>query len=338
MHPTIQVYFRKTFSDSALCAHSVKKWSAPEEGKHANSTIDVKTKCQVDGWMQRLSPTLFVVLWSTGPVATKVGVADVKALDLLAWRFGLLAAIMGSFGLVSGRLRRLPYWHVAHCAVAGILIQAIYLGTAFVALDRGMMAGLSALITGLQPVAAAVCAAALLNERLSWAQIAGMGMALLGLLIYAVYQLAVENLSVLPLTLHLFGVISIGVGLVYQRRFCRGVRLVDNLIVQYVAGAIIVTALFVLSPTGSGEWTTRAVCALLWLVVVLSLGAITLLVALTNRGYVTDTANLFFLMPPTTAVMASLYLGEELAWPTMIGLLVATTGVALATRFSLAAR
>jgi len=278
------------------------------------------------------------VLWSTGPVATKVGVADVKAWDLLAFRFGLLAAIMGGFGVLSGRLHRLTHRQVGHGALAGIFIQAVYLATAFVALELGMTAGLSAFMTGLQPIAAAVFAATLLNERLCWGQVTGMAMALAGLVVYAIYQLAETGLSALPSLLHFLGVISIGIGLVYQRGFCRDVRLLDKLAVQYVAGAVVVGGLVFLLPTASSEWTARALGALLWLVVVLSLGAATLLIVLTNRGYVTDTANLFFLMPPTTAVIAGLYLGEELAWPTMIGLVLATSGVALATSFSVAAR
>lgn len=278
------------------------------------------------------APVGFVLLWSTGPVATKVGVSDLAAIDLLAWRFALLAAVMGGFLLVSGRLRRMPKRDIGHCAVAGLLVQAIYLGTAFTALDMGMSAGFSALITGFQPIAAAIFAAVLLRERLVPAQIAGMALAFTGLMIYAGHQLTAAGLDPAPLVLHLAGVVSIGAGLVYQRRYCSHANLVDNLSIQYVAGAVFVSTLVLALPAGAGEWTPRAIAALLWLVLVLSLGATTLLVFLANHGDVSRTANLFFLMPPATAVMATLYLGEPMTWSTAAGLTVTTIGVAVAMR------
>lgn len=278
------------------------------------------------------APVVFVLLWSTGPVAAKVGVADVAALELLAWRFGVLAVVTGAFGLVTGRLRRLAPREAGHCAVAGLLIQASYLGCGFTAMDLGMTAGLSALITGFQPIAAAAFAAWLLRERLTRGQLAGMAMALAGLVIYAGHRLSAADLAPLPLGLHLVGVVAIGAGIVYQRRFCSGVDLVDNVTVQYIAGAIAVGGLAALVPTGGGTWTPAALGALAWLVIVLSLGATTLLVLLVNRGRVSGTASLFFLMPPTTAVMAGLYLGEALSAATVTGLVVATAGVAVVMR------
>jgi drug/metabolite transporter (DMT)-like permease len=265
------------------------------------------------------APVGFVLLWSTGPVATKVGVSDLAAIDLLAWRFALLAAVMGGFVLISGRLRRMSKHDIGHCTVAGLLVQAIYLGTAFTALDMGMSAGFSALITGLQPIAAAIFAAVLLHERLVPAQIAGMALAFVGLMVYAGHQLTAAGLDPAPLALHLAGVVSIGAGLVYQRRYCSHVNLVNNLSIQYVAGGVFVTALALALPVGASEWTAHAIAALLWLVLVLSLGATTLLVFLANRGRVSSTASLFFLMPPTTAVMANLYLGERMTWSTVLG-------------------
>ena len=278
------------------------------------------------------APVVFVLLWSTGPVAAKVGVADVAALELLAWRFAVLALVTGAFGLATGRLLRLAPRAAAHCAVAGLLIQASYLGCGFTAMQLGMTAGFSALITGFQPVAAAVFASWLLDERLGRGQLAGMALALAGLALYAGHQVTAAGLAPFPLGLHLAGVVAIGAGIVYQRRFCSRVDLLDNVTVQYIAGALAVGGVAALLPTGGGTWTLPALGALAWLVIVLSLGATTLLVFLVNHGHVAGTASLFFLMPPTTAVMAGLYLGEALSATTVTGLVVATTGVALVMR------
>ncbi len=274
------------------------------------------------------APLVFVLLWSTGPVATRIGVADVAGLDLLAWRFAVLAVIAAGYALGTRRLGRLEPALIGHCAVAGVLIQATFIGSVFVALDMGMSAGMSALLTGLQPVAAAVCARWLLGERLGRVALTGMALAAAGLVVYAGHRVSTADLAAAPLALHGLGVLAIGLGLVYQRRFCNGVALTDNLALQYIAGAAAVALLVTLVPSASSDWTLAALGALVWLVAVLSVGATALLLVLSGRGRVSSTASLFFLMPPTTAVIAALVLGEGVTPIAVAGLVVTTAGVA----------
>lgn len=276
-----------------------------------------------------MAPLVFVLLWSTGPVATRIGVADVSGLDLLTWRFAALAVIAAGYALATRRLGRLPPMVIAHCAIAGVLIQAMFIGSVFVALDMGMSAGMSALLTGLQPVAAAVCARWLLGERLGRIALGGMVLAAAGLVVYAGHRVSAADLTAAPLALHVAGVIAIGVGLVYQRRFCNGVALTDNLAIQYLAGAAAVALFVSVVPSAPSQWTPAALAALVWLVAVLSVGATALLLVLSGRGRVSSTASLFFLMPPTTAVIAAPVLGEQVTPTAVTGLVVTSAGVAV---------
>ena len=63
-----------------------------------------------------------------------------------------------------------------------------------------------------------------------------------------------------------------------------------------------------------------------------SFGAFTILMYLIKIGSASKTSNLFFLVPPTTAVMAWLVLGEDLYRNDLMGLIIASIGVFVATR------
>ena len=80
------------------------------------------------------------------------------------------------------------------------------------------------------------------------------------------------------------------------------------------------------------QWNGEFLFALLWLAIVLSLGAISLLYLMIRRGAASKVASLFFLTPSVTAVLAFLLFGETLNWLAVAGLLVTAAGVALVTR------
>jgi len=77
------------------------------------------------------------------------------------------------------------------------------------------------------------------------------------------------------------------------------------------------------------EWAPKFMIAIAWLVLVLSIGAISLLTLLIRRGAATAVASLFYLTPPTTAVMAYFLFGETLTGAALVGMLLAIAGVAL---------
>ena len=80
------------------------------------------------------------------------------------------------------------------------------------------------------------------------------------------------------------------------------------------------------------RWTGEFVFAIAWLVLVLSIGAISLLFYLIEHGEATRVASLFYLTPLTTAVMAWFIFGETLGPMALAGMLVGIIGVALVIR------
>jgi drug/metabolite transporter (DMT)-like permease len=282
-----------------------------------------------DGIWLRLMPGLFVLLWSTGFIGARLGMPHAEPMTFLALRFALTAAILGPVALLTRApwpRRRVDYLHLA---VAGLLMHGVYLGGVFVAIRLGLEAGLSALIVSLQPLLVAASAPLLLAERVGPRAWAGLGLGLCGVALVLARKLGLSASDAWGALACLAALARITVGTLYQKRFCSGHDLRSGNFVQFTAAAVACWLLALLFETRQVAWTGELVLALLWLVLVLSLGAITLLYLLLRRGAASRVASLFFLVPPTTALIAWPLFGERLGALELLGMALTVTGVAL---------
>ena len=118
----------------------------------------------------------------------------------------------------------------------------------------------------------------------------------------------------------------------YQKRYCHSFDLRTGSVVQFVPTLLLTALVATQTETMHIEWDGQFVFALLWLVLVLSVGAISLLNLLIRSGSATKVASLFYLTPPVTALMAWALFGETLSLMAMIGMGIAVTVVWLARR------
>jgi drug/metabolite transporter (DMT)-like permease len=211
-------------------------------------------------------------------------------------------------------------------AISGGLLQAGYLGGVFASLHHGMPAGVSALLTGMQPVLTAVLGGWLLRETLSARQWLGLGIGFAGVLLVVGERIRVEGLSALAIGLSLLALFSITLGTLWQKRHGGGVDLRTGAAIQFLAAAVIL-APFAMWEGGSVRWTGEFIFALAWLVVVLSLGAIFLLLTLIRKGRATQVSSLFYLVPPTTALIAWPLFGETYSLAAAAGMGLAMLAV-----------
>ncbi|TVT58368.1 MAG: DMT family transporter [Azoarcus sp. PHD] len=285
---------------------------------------------------QRMMPLLFVLLWSTGFVGAKFGLPYAGPLTFLSTRYVLVIVLMVMLALAM----RAPWpkspREAMHIGITGVLVQALYLGGVFVAIDRGLPAGVTALVVGMQPLLTALGAGFLLGERVSIRQWGGLALGFFGVSLVVSNKIAVDGMAPdelgTMLAPALLALIGITVGTLYQKRFCPRFDLRTGSIVQFVP-TLILTAL-IANQTESMEitWSGEFVFALLWLVVVLSLGAISLLNLLIRSGSAVNVASLFYLTPPTTALIAWAMFGETLSGLALAGMIVAVAGVWLARK------
>ncbi len=277
--------------------------------------------------MTSLMPLTFVLLWATGFVTAKYGLPYAGPITFLLWRCALVILCMGALALVFRA--RWPDWRRAkHIAVAGVLLQAGYLGGVFAAIAHGMPAGLSALIVCMQPVLTAI-AGPLIGERVTARQWAGFALGTLGVMVVVWDKLHLQGVGPLTLSLSVLALVSITVGTIYQKKFCGANDLRTQSVVQFAASFAVLLPLGLAFETLQVRWTPQFVGALSWAVLVLSLGSISLLLLMIRRGAVTQVASLFYLVPPVTAVMAYLMFGETLGMKALVGFVIAVIGVAL---------
>jgi drug/metabolite transporter (DMT)-like permease len=285
------------------------------------------------GWLAPV-PLFFVFLWSTGFIAAKYGLPYAPPFSFLILR--CMGAMLVLLPLVLLSRAPWPHGRILHVAVAGLLLQAGYLGGVWSAIKIGMPAGLSALIVGLQPILTAF-AAPLVGERVTPRQWLGLllGLGGVGLVVYA--KISLNGLSPAAIAFCVLALLSITSGTLYQKRFCPQFDLRTGTLIQFTASALCMLPLAVaLEDFGPAlanvQWTPQFLGALLWSILALSIGAIFLLFRLISRNDATKVTSLLYLTPPTTAVMAWLMFGEALSPLGLVGMAVAVMGVAFVVR------
>lgn len=280
-------------------------------------------------------PALFVVLWSTGFVGAKYGLPYADPFPFLALRLALAAGLLALLAALTRSPLPSSGEQYGRAVVVGILLHAGYLGGVFTGIAAGVPAGVAAVVTSLQPVLTALLAVRVLGERLRSAQLAGLVVGVVGVLLVLAPGLAAGSPDALPVGGLLACVVALLSGTaatLYQKRFGGEVPLLSGTAVQYAAAA----ALLLLGAAATGQreirWTGEFVLALAWLVLVLSLGAVLLLLVLLRRGSAAGVSSLLYLVPPATALEALLLFGERLAPVSVLGVVVAALGVALVVR------
>jgi len=277
-------------------------------------------------------PILFVLIWSTGFIVARYGMPHAEPMTFLLLRFlGVLALLLPAAWLMRASWpSRQMAWKIA---LAGLLLQAGYLGGVWAAVRHGMTAGLIALIVGLQPIITA-CLASLVKERISLVQWLGLvlGLAGVGLVVWA--KLSLAGLSLTSLLLAGLALASITAGTLYQKAACPQFDLRTGAVIQYGASALVCLPFVFGLETREIDWHPEMIGALLWSIVALSIGAISLLFIMIREGAATKVTSLLYLTPPTTAVMAYVLFDEPVNSLTVLGILVTMAGVWLVTKIN----
>ena len=265
--------------------------------------------------LQRCIPVLFVFVWSTGFIVARYAMPYAEPMTFMFLRFSGVVLIM--FPVV---LLWPPRWpprvQIMHIAIAGLLLQTVYLGGVWAAIKLGMSASLSALIMGLQPLFTA-CIAALVAEKVSAKQWGGLLLGLCGVVLVVQAKFTLSGLTMTSLSLSLVALTSITLGTVYQKRFCPSFDLRAGSLIQFSAAALFCLPFMFLFETREVDWQMPLIASLLWSILALSIGAISLLFVMIRDGAATKVTSFLYMTPPITAVMAW-FLFDELITPMTI--------------------
>jgi drug/metabolite transporter (DMT)-like permease len=284
----------------------------------------------VENLAARAAPAIFVVLWSTGFIATKYVVHNADPLTYLAIRMALVVVLMAVIVAIAR-----PRWPdrigIAHSAVAGILVHGFYLGGTAIAIAHSIPAGLSALIPCLQPILTSTIANRWLGERVRPMQWAGLLLGLAGVVLI-LHNRPMSGSAGWGWLASAVSLVSITLGTLYQRRYCNAIDWRAGNLVQYIAVTIFFGIGAWLFENNVVHWTAEFALALIWLVVVLSIGSIGLLYWLIRRSAATSVASLFYLVPAVTSLMAFILFGERLDAIAIVGMTACAAAVFLVNR------
>lgn len=285
--------------------------------------------------LQRLAwafPGLFVVLWSTGFIGAKLGLPYAEPATFLVIRFlGVLALLLPLCWMMRAPWPATPAEFV-HMAVAGALIQGGYLGGVFLSLSKGMPAGVSSLITALQPILAAVLSAWLLGERTNGRQWLGLALGIAGVALVVREKWVLEGVGPLATALSVLALVSMSLGAIWQKRYCARVDLRTGAAIQFAAALLVLAPYSLFFETRAVTWSADLLLAIVWLVFALSLGAVFLLFWLIRHGAATKVASLMYLVPPCTALIAWPLFGETYTAFSAAGMALAMLGVWLVSK------
>jgi len=282
----------------------------------------------------QVAPLVFVFIWSTGFIGARYGLPYAEPFTYLALRMIIAGTLMAAFAVVRRGAWPESWRQTGHIAVSGLLLHAGYLGGVFFAISRGMPAGISALVVGLQPILTAVIASILLREHVSPRQWLGLALGFAGVAIVVIERMRIneggDRSSALAADVAiLIALLSTTAGTIYQKRHNTRMPLASGTAIQYAATAVAVGLLAVLTETMHIDWTARFIFALSWQVIVLSLVAITLLMILIRQNSVSRLSSYLYLVPPLTAIEAYLLFGERLSPAAVGGMALVAVGVAL---------
>jgi len=285
----------------------------------------------------RIAPALFVLIWSTGWIVAKYAAPFADPLTFLSVRYAMAALVVGAITcLVRAEWPR-TRGAVLHALMSGVLLHTLYLGSVWWAISHGLPAGVSGLIAAVQPLLTAALAAPLAGEKLRAIQLSGIAIGFFGVMGVIAPKLGLVSASSLtglglPVIINILGMVSVTFGTFYQKRFVASGDLRVITVLQYVGAFCTTVPLALLLEPMRFEWRIETALALAWSVIVLSIGAVGLMLLMIRRGAVSKVAALIYLIPPTAALQAFAMFGETLSLVQVGFMMLAAFGVYLATR------
>jgi drug/metabolite transporter (DMT)-like permease len=281
-----------------------------------------------------LAPPLFVALWASGFVVTRLTAGHVEPVSFLAIRFPLAALCMLALGLVF-ESKKLATRDKGHAATVGFFLHAGYLSCIYWAVTHGLPGGVAALIAGLQPLITAFIAVPMIDERVSGKHWFGLAVGLLGVTLVLSPKFSastIDGISPVTAGVGLLGIVSAAFGTVYQKRHATALPLIPSMFWQYVGASAATVILAGLTEHFRFDGSLQAWSGLAWAVVISSVCNILILMYLIREGAVAKVSALIFLVPGVAALVTYFMFGETLNLVQIIGMAVTAAAVIIVNR------
>ena len=281
--------------------------------------------------MIRIYPFIFILLWSSAFITTKPIVNHSDPFSALAFRFFFVALGFYVFSIYYKQTIIVNHKNLIESVVSGVFFHGLYLGGVFYSISIGMPAGIAALIVTLQPVLTNALSGPILGEKVTKKQWTGVLLGFLGAVLVLGLDIG-SNIPILGLVATIVALISITASTIWQKKLSNNLPLSVSNFYQAIGGCLfhIFVILFFSKPYIN--FTDTFLIAMGHQIFLVSFGAFTILMFLIKNNSASKTVSIFFLIPATSAFMAWLFLNENLTILDIVGFLITTIGVYIATR------
>ncbi len=276
-------------------------------------------------------PLSFIIFWSSAFISGQFIVQSATPFAALTFRFIIVAVCFLLFSYLFKEKILINIKLIIQASITGILFHGFYLGGVFFSYSLGLSATLSALIVGLQPILTNILSGPILKERVKFIQWIGIFLGFIGTVIVIGYDIgkSIPPLGIISSIIALLGATS---ATIWQKKFTNNITLSVNNFYQAFAASIFLFIISILFENPYINFDNRFILSMGWQIIMVSFGAYAILMYLIKKGTASKTSNLFFLIPPVTAVMAWMVLDEKLYKIDIVGLLICAFGVYIATR------
>ncbi len=281
--------------------------------------------------MVKVFPFIFILLWSSAFITTKPIIDNSEPFSALAFRFALVALGFFLFSIYSKKKIFTDRKNFLESFLSGVLFHGIYLGGVFFSISKGMPTGIAALIVTLQPILTNALSGPLLNEKVSIKQWIGVLLGFSGAAIVLGLDIGSE-IPTIGLVSTIIALIAITTSTIWQKKLSNNLPLSVSNMNQALGGFVFHIIIIILFAEPYIDLSTTFLIAMSHQVFLVSFGAFTILMFLIKKNSASKTVSIFFLIPPTSAFMAWLFLNESLSKLDFLGFLIATIGVYIATR------
>ena len=281
--------------------------------------------------MIRVFPFIFILLWSSAFITTKPIIDNSDPFSALAFRFGLVAIGFFLFSIYSKKKIIVDRKNFFESFFSGVLFHGVYLGGVFFSISKGMPTGIAALIVTLQPILTNALSGPILNEKVSVKQWIGVLLGFSGAVMVLGFDIGTE-IPTIGLVATIIALVAITTSTIWQKKLSNNLPLSVSNMNQALGGFIFHIIIIILFAEPYIDFSTTFLIAMSHQIFLVSFGAFTILMFLIKRNSASKTVSIFFLIPPTSALMAWIFLNENLSNLDLLGFMIATIGVYIATR------
>ena len=281
--------------------------------------------------MIKIFPLIFILLWSSAFITTKPIIDNSDPFSALAFRFALVAIGFFLFTLYSKEKILVSKKNFLESFLSGVLFHGFYLGGVFYSISIGMPTGIAALIVTLQPVLTNALSGPILNEKVSSKQWLGVLLGFAGAALVLGFDIG-SKIPTAGLVATIIALLAITFSTLWQKKLSNNLPLSVNNMNQALGGCLFHLLILFLFVDPYIEFTQTFIIAMSHQILLVSFGAFTILMYLIKNNSASKTVSIFFLIPTISAVMAWLFLNESLTNLDLLGFLITTIGVYIATR------